>query len=338
MALVLIEGFDHLTAAQLALKGWGVTAGVSSQSGRLGGQSVRTSNSTVSKTLPGSYSTVYVGFAIKVVNFDITFIQGITNLRNGGTDVIRLKYGSASGNTVWAIYRGDGTTLLGTGTFPITVNIWYYVEMKVVFSATVGSVELRINGSATPDILVTGLNTGTTNVNAIALQGGYGGYSDHDDVYVCDTSGSAPTNNFLGDIRVQAIWPTGNGNSSSLVGSDSNSTDNYLLVDETTPDDNTTYVQSPTGTAKDTYVYGDLTPTSGTVYGIQIVPYAQKTDAGAKGIVSVARLSTTEVDSSAHALSTSYQFFPDISETKPGGGAWTIDDVNNAEFGVKVSA
>jgi hypothetical protein len=171
------------------------------------------------------------------------------------------------------------------------------------------------------------------------LRGGNGVISltDFDDLYVCDGTGSAPANDFLGDCRVEAIFPSGNGNSSVLVGSDGNSTDNYLLVDEAAPN-TTDYVESSTVTDKDTYAYGNLAATTGTVFGVQPVPFAAKTDAGTRSIVSVARVSATEVDSAAKTLSTTYTYYPDVREAKPGGGAWAIGDVNGAEFGVKINA
>jgi hypothetical protein len=143
---------------------------------------------------------------------------------------------------------------------------------------------------------------------------------------------------FLGDVRVQALLPTGNGNSSQLVGSDGNSTDNYLLVDEVPPNEDTDYVESATVNDKDTYVFGNLTPTTGTVFGVQIVAEARKTDAGVRSFKSVARLSATEADGPDTTLSTTYAFYMDKRDTKPGGGSWTITNVNDAEFGVKVTA
>ena len=105
------------------------------------------------------------------------------------------------------------------------------------------------------------------------------------------------------------------------------------------PNDDTEYVESSTAGHKDTYAYGNLATASGTVYAVQPVPYAKKNDAGpSRSIVSVARLSGTEEDSAVKTLSTSYAYFGDIRATKPGGGQWTIADVNSAEFGVKVNA
>jgi hypothetical protein len=74
------------------------------------------------------------------------------------------------------------------------------------------------------------------------------------------------------------------------------------------------------------------------VFGVQILPYAKKTDAGTRSIKTIARLSATEVDGPEQFLASAYGYLSDIREAKPGGGAWTISDVNSAEFGVKVFA
>jgi hypothetical protein len=183
-------------------------------------------------------------------------------------------------------------------------------------------------------------NGGNASVNRIRPQtvGWQSGTALYfDDLVVITTSGGTATD-FIGDVRVESIFPNGNGNSSQLVGSDGNSTDNYLLVDETAPNDDTDYVESSTVGDKDTYAYSNVTPTTGTVHGVQLLPYAKKTDAGTRSIVSVARHSGTEEDSSAKTLNSTYAYLPDVRETKPGGGAWSISDVNAAEFGVKVNA
>jgi hypothetical protein len=123
-----------------------------------------------------------------------------------------------------------------------------------------------------------------------------------------------------------------------LAGSDGNSTNNYLLVDEATPNDDTDYVSSATPGDKDTYAYSNMNATAGTVFGVQPVPAARKDDAGARSIVTIARLSGTEVDGPVKTMATTYAYYADMRETKPGGGSWSISDVNSAEFGVKINA
>jgi hypothetical protein len=159
-----------------------------------------------------------------------------------------------------------------------------------------------------------------------------------DDYYACDIQGST-NNDFLGDVRVQAVFPNGNGNYSQLTNDLGNMTNNYTHVDEADPNDDTDYVESSNAGDKDTYTYQDLPTTTGTVYGVQVMTYAKKTDSGSRTIRNLARLSGTDADNGSDiALPSGYTYLPSIFETKPGGGAWTITDVNNAEFGVKVTA
>jgi hypothetical protein len=154
---------------------------------------------------------------------------------------------------------------------------------------------------------------------------------------VCDGSG-ATNNDYLGDIRVECLFPNGDGASSAFVGSDGNSVNNYLLVDETVPNDDTDYVQGTVVGDKDTYAYQDLTTTAGSVYGVNIIPRHRKADAGGRTAVTVGRESGgTEADSSAITILDSYIYNYDIRETKPSGGAWSISEVNGAQFGMKVN-
>ena len=173
------------------------------------------------------------------------------------------------------------------------------------------------------------------------LGGGDGQSAIIDDLYILDNvdSGIAgmPNDDFLGDVRVEVIRPSGNGNSSDWIGQDANSTDNYLNVDETTPDGDTTYNESDVVDDKDTYAYSNLSTVSGTVYGVLPTPYIRKTDSGTREFASVARLSTTEDDGPSTPLSTSYQYLQNALDGNPDGDPWTIADVNSAEFGPKVT-
>jgi hypothetical protein len=343
MALRFADGFDAYQTAAIA-KYWktlynSAAVSISAGSGRNGTASLRLSsgwNRGVDKTIDSQATWILgIGITMSALPSATATIFGLYDNTTLHCD-LRLTAGG-----FLQITRNG--TVLGTGTSALSAGVYYYIEFKVTISDTVGVAGCRINGvselaltsqdtrngaNATADTFrilgVTGIDAGTT-INT-------------DDFYACDGTGGGSDNDYLGDVRVEAIFPSGNGNSSQFLGSDSNSTDNYLLVDEATPNDDTDYVESSTVGDKDTYAYGNLTATSGTVYGVIPMPYARKTDAGVRSIVSVARLSSTEVDSSAATLSTSYAYLPDIRTTKPGGGSWTVSDVNSAEFGVKVNA
>jgi hypothetical protein len=134
------------------------------------------------------------------------------------------------------------------------------------------------------------------------------------------------------------LYPSGNGNTSNWVGSDGNSTDNYLMVDETSPDSDTTYVESGTSTNKDTYAFGDISHTPTSIYGVQVTTYAKADDAGARLIGVVTRSAAADYNASVtHALGASYAHHPTVLETDPAtAAAWTKTNLNAAEFGVRV--
>lgn len=76
------------------------------------------------------------------------------------------------------------------------------------------------------------------------------------DMTVNDDQGSF-FNTLPGNYKLAYLRPNGNGDNSAWAGSDGNSTDNYLLVDETTPNSATDYVQSNTSGQIDEYIIED---------------------------------------------------------------------------------
>lgn len=341
MALRFIDSFEHYSTTQLQadLK-WTSHSNdpTITASGRFGnGLSLVGYDSRSIRRTIDAQQTWVMGAA---VNFSgpVNGNGYIFALLDAGTPQIFL---ALSGGNNLFVQRYGGATL-GTGTKTIIPGIWYYIEWKVKIDNTTGTVEVRVDG--VPDIGPLSSqdtqNTANATANQVQLGRSDGGFTVSllaDDFYACDGTGGSPTDDFLGDVRCEALFPSGNGNSSQWVNSAATSVNNYSYVDETTPDGDSTYVESSVVGDKDTYVFTNLSPTSGTVYGVQPVPYARKTDAGARSFCTVARLSGTETDSADDVLSVSYLYYPDVRETKPGGGAWTISDVNSAEFGNKVT-
>lgn len=255
--------------------------------------------------------------------------------------------GATAGMAVLRVYRGTSAgTLLGTSSefARPSSGTYFFVEAKVKLHDSTGTVDITYAGNNV--LALTGQDTknaGTAAVfDTIAAQSNTTAINALDDFYITNEQGSANTG-FLGVIKVETIRPTGNGNSSVGVGSDGNSTDNYLLVDDVTT--SADYVDFAATGDKDTYVFGDIStgvPYLGgatVVKGVMVCAYAQKTDAASRSLITVARLSATEADSAAMALNNgSPKLLGHIYETKPGGGTWTLTDANNAEFGVKAGA
>lgn len=340
--LLFADSFDHY---EFFLDKWDAAYGGATQTpnpgdGRFGTSCLATfGDRNAGKNLGGNYDTLFVGVAIRIDQDAplVTFYDA-----TAGASQLTFH---ASGGDI-RVYRGYTSALIATAASVYTTNVYNYWEFKVVFSQTVGTVTIRKNDVTV--LTATGLDTCDT-ANEYAnwlylgdILGAQNRFTFFDDLVVMDDTDSgvsgAPNNNFLGDVRVEALYPNGNGNSSQLDGSDGNSTDNYLLVDENPDDGDTTYVESGDVGDKDTYTFTNLSSSAGTVYGVQTVFIARKTDAGTRTFATVARVSGTEEDSADFGLGTSYAMFREIREADPLGNQWTLSNVNAAEFGPKITS
>lgn len=347
MAIVLIEGFDHFSnTTTMAHKGWRsdndeLPRG-SLVTGRYGGRGWQL-DAYINygyKRLPATYTTLYLGFSFYTLNLQTSSTWSTVRLFGGTIDG-----GVTAGTTVvmgrsfvsgtFYFVNSAGTQLGGEIT--LAPYSWHHMQIKVVVSPTAGELEVRMNGDTVPVISVTGVNTGSTPIQAVAF-----GYSQNgpriivDDVWACDTVGST-ANGFLGDVRVETIYPVGDGSSTDWTRGGTDSGANWSQVDENAHNSDTDYVASMSSNTKDLYAVTDLSTLSGTVYGVQMNVSAKKDDAGMRKIQLVSKSGASESTGPDIPLSSSYILYSRLMDDKPGGTGWTIDEVNAAEFGMKVS-
>ena len=217
---------------------------------------------------------------------------------------------------------------------------WNHYEIKATIGASSsGSVQIWVNGAS-----VLSLASVTTQTSANSYfyciqfgndgSGGGPGTLYWDDVVVY--SGTGGVTGPIGDCRVQAIRPSGAGATTQMTPSAGS---NYTCVDDTTPNGDTDYVSETTAGEKDTYAFGNLTSTSGTIKGIQILISARKDDAGSRSIAPVYRPASTDYDGTTVSVGDSYAYRREITEVSPETSvAWTIAEINGAEFGVTLKA
>jgi len=226
----------------------------------------------------------------------------------------------------------------------MSAGVMAYVEWKVVIHPSAGTVEVRVNGNVVPGLNLTGQNTRAsgfstwtsvvlgTNDNVGSSWSGGNLNVDFDDVYVCDGSGSAPWNTFLGDCRVDALRPTAEGTSSQWT--PLSGTDNAAMVNQTAPDDDTTYVSTVTSGHTDTYVTPDAPVAGAAIMGVQLNVSIKKEDAGSCAVSGVVRHSGTNYPVVLPNPGTTYAYQTVMMPTNPGTGvAWTEAGFNAAEFG-----
>lgn len=350
MTLLFIDSCDTYASASAEIgQKWGIQSAVvaATGGGRTGGGYASVPNNraaaTLGRILPAAKSTIIVGFAHyqDTMSTDDGFF---CTFCDGTSEQIGLYLNN---DRTIGIYRG--ASLLATTTYTLPVTTYTFMEMKVVFHASSGSIELRADG--TPIYTASGISTiATANPSAdrwylVGRPSSNGtsvfsiGNSRFDDVYICDSLG-ALNNNFLGSVAIHALWPTGNGNSSQFAGSDGNSVDNYLLVDDVATaanDEDATYVSSANVGDIDLYAYRDIPTTPDAILGIQHFIRA-RTDGAAIAVTPMVRRGGVNYSGASKTVSGSYGDYLDIAEVDPSTSvSWTKTNIDGAEFGIKVS-
>lgn len=276
-----------------------------------------------------------VGMAAKITGQGA--VQNLIAVHDGAT--LHISFGIDTDGTI-RVYRGVTLIASSAGGY-ILQGIYYHYQFKTTISDTVGDVTIKVNGISV--ITLTGIDTrnaGNSTADRVSILGGIIGGNvgtnvDVDDVVIFDGTGTV-NNSFTGDVRVQALLPSGAGTTTQwtpLSGA------NYTNVDEAIANGDTDYNSSATATQKDTYAYGDLTPTAGTVLGVQWQDYSRKDDAGSRSVVPVYRTGGADFDGGVIAIGDTYSVHREIKELNPNtAAAWTIAEINAAEFGVKLNA
>lgn len=334
MSLLFFDGFESYATADI-LKEWTSQNGsptVDATGGRRGGgclSSTTTSAATnVVKTLAASVSTFVAGFAFNP-SASGAFGRSIAKFMDSGSNQLEIRLNS---DATLSVTRNS--IVLGTSTATVNYNSDQYIEFKATIHDTAGTYELRLNGV---NILsgsgVDTKNTANASINQIMIGvDGNPGSSitwKYDDFYILDTSG-ATNNNFLGDVRIDAVYPNADGTHTDWT--PSTGTDHYALVDEATPN-TTDYVSSSTAGQKDSFnMASPPVLASEVIFGVRVKVAALKDDAGSRSIKVGVRSGTAESVSTAQALSTSQLYYSNIHEVDPDTGvAWTPSGIDNLQ-------
>lgn len=326
MSLLFMDGFDHYESGQASKKWNGGTSGGNHQATPTGrtGDCLR---------IGGQNRTRYIGKEITTFVFGTAWQtnqpldQAIVHFYDGVSWQVNIRYEANEGRLE---IIGPGGLIGNSPNGSISINTWYYIELKCTIDNSLGTVEFKINGNE--EINETGVDTQASSNNYINKLwiGSNQWYSFFDDLYLLDTTGST-NNDFLGDCKVETLVPDGAGNYTQWTPLSGN---NWENVDDTTPDDDSTYVSTSGTDFKDTYTFDNLTTGVAEIYGVQSNVYARKDDADFVGIEGLYRINSTDYTVSGGNLSDTYTYQTKIKEKNPDTDAqWTVTDVNSLEFG-----
>ena len=248
---------------------------------------------------------------------------------NGTTQLARLRRNPSSG--LLEIRRGTGSgTLLATGTIAVNVGTPILIEVHYKPHNTEGVFQVKVGGILDIDF------TGDTTDSATAIDGiRVGGDSTYysscwlDNVVIDNAA-------WPGNTKIQAIKPTGAGNSTQWTPSAGG---NYQCVDEVPPSESD-FVSTNTIGHLDLYAAGDLVGTIGSVKCVQLQALAKAEGSPSPHNLQLAvRTNGADYFSGDKAVPSSSTQLSSLWEANPATAApWQEAEVNAMEIGVKAVA
>ncbi len=340
MSLCILEGFESYGSAtgadlieELSQK-WG-TYNMSNDwaelvDGHLFGKALRWASDETSGGLIfplQSSGTFVVGFAWKPGS-PASYINEVILQILGGTTIQGVLELMPTGHI---IYNRGPSTVLGTTSEALPMGTWTYIELKVYIANSIGTVDIHFNGVSVMSL--TGVDTmPSTRATTSEVQLHCVRYYAWDNIYMCNDDGGPPS--MLGPIAIEQLDPTGDDTHNWTPSTGSTG---YEVVDNPEIED-TTYVSSSTISTVELWSYSNLSEIDGGIIGVQQHTRAGTDAVGARELDILCESSTT-TDSTPLGLGTDTGFdvLEVIYEEDPHtSSAWTVSNLNAANFGIEV--
>lgn len=230
--------------------------------------------------------------------------------------------------------NGPVDTLIGQTAAPVVIaNAWRHYETKCVIDAVNGSVVIRQEGVTVLNL--TGVRTANNqpgvaaSISNVRFQNGRlvsaGPNMNVKDFIVWDGSG-ATNNNFYGSCKVYKIVPDAD---VSLGWTPSSGVTGWNLINETTPSDDTGYIEAPFPLpAASTFTLTDLPANTTSVKSVTVFHRSRKTDGGDCQVQDSLISGANTGNGADRTISTAYTYWWDTFDLDPGGGNWSKNLVN----------
>ena len=344
--ILLMDGFDLYNGigANTGLQaGWVLSANFYNPgltTGRFGGQAFYFNNESacIYRTFSAASATATASCAFKMDNlFNANAAsqqRTVVTLSSAQAPQVGWRHNSDGSISVYRMTSHTAGVLLGTSPSGMLKSAtWHWIDFSVTMSATVGTIDLLIDGAVA--LHLTAQNTGsTTTIDGIFTGSQAGGVNTtgvntyFDDVLVIDSI--TP----LGERRIETIRPSAD--TATKQWTPDSGTVNFSRVNDAQVN-SATFVSASVVGNTDLYDMIDLNSAPAVIDAVQVTVFAQKTDAGSRAIAIVGDIAGTQVVSSNLTLTSSINKLSSLLLTKPGGGAWDATSVNALRAGPKVT-
>lgn len=280
----------------------------------------------------GSCAGVRAGFWVNHIGTSV-FNSNLFRWHHSDGDEANFYWDNATDNL---IYEVEGVELASVGVGSANFNRndeWIHVGL-VVQGGVGGHVSFYVDGLN----VLTHTGTIETGIDALYIGGkagltGWNNTAYFDDffvdLYTDETDTAVPSKRFLLALPDAA----GADSAWTAVGD----TPNFECVDETPPDEDTTYVKALSASLKDTYNLGAITlPTDHVIRAVIPFAIARKNDADTPSTLKLHSYDgSTYQSSAAKTLPIVYSLLWERQPLQPDGSAWNETDTNAMQFGIE---
>lgn len=328
-----LESFDDFDAWQVRSPSFN-SAGLNGSFPRTGTQGLRITGGgfdgnynkqyAVGTTLPG------VGFWLARESGGLVDTSRILYLMEGLSSTIHIY--CQWNNDDLDIKRGDNTLLATAAGIRPGVGSGIYITLWVEIHNSTGAIKMWVNDDQVVDVSGIDTQNGGTGLVLIQRFGGSLGSTMHvDDVVMARADSFADAANL--ECNIETDFPEAQGTHNELMGSDGNTVDSHLLVDDN-PASMTDYVGGSTG--KQTFVMTNIPQASGTVLAFMVSLYARKSAAGPRSGRPYFRRSGVDGNGADLNLSTLAAYFDEVFQVDPtDASALSITKINDLEVGAE---
>ena len=259
--------------------------------------------------------------------------RAILSFRSSGTSQIALLFTSQSHLELYCggVLRGSSVSALPGS----NVN-FDGIELMAHWHASAGSATVYVSDAFFMSFTGSTTTAGASGFNQAVYGRGTGAQETFDDFYVFDDQGTTNTARIGSSCRIRLHHVDGSAVSAwTPVGAAAND----LCVDETLPDDATTYVHTSAAATTDRYNVSAATgvySAAETPRAAQIIARAIAPSGGSPTLKLLCELSGATVSGAAIACSTAWShniLFP--VSVRPGGTTWDVSHIDNVTIGLE---
>lgn len=279
-----------------------------------------------------SYAECYISF---MVYFSVMAVRDFFAIwTSAGAQSVRLDT-DATGAV--KVYAGTGAgTLKATIAAGLTTATWY--NIKIHLKTSTNTLEVDVNDAGIVDCSGTAMGDAYYVVLGSMITGGTNWSQSYDCIQFNDTTGSV-NNSWPGNPKILTATSPIADDASYDDWTPLSGGDEYAMIDEVSPDLDTTYVYSNATGDTSAFEFGTTTtePSNVVIVGVCLTCVAKRADVAYLTPVVIRGASYVEVTALKKAVGADYMAPIEwFMETDPiTGVAWLMTDLNTTEFGFK---